>query len=152
MKKTALAGRCGIYCGACDFYLAIENPEIKPDLSRAISVDEKDIHCTGCGDLDDTSWGMGCKTAACCKENQVEYCFECNEFPCQELKKMASDDYPHHHSAIENLKQMKQNGIPEWLEQQANRWSCPNCGKEFSWYREHCRKCGSKVKSCREGA
>ena len=148
MKKTALAGRCGIYCGACDFHIAIKHPEIKQDLSNTISVDAKDIHCTGCGELDEHSWGIGCKTAICCDNHKVEFCFECKEFPCEELHKMVKDPYPHHHSAIKELLRMKEVGVDKWLEEQEKRWSCEECGEPFSWYWKNCLKCGNGVKSC----
>lgn len=150
MKKTALAGRCGIYCGACDFNKAITHPEIKPKLSKAINVAEKDIYCTGCGELDDKSWGKDCKTAKCCDDHKVEYCFDCKEYPCESLKAMVADPYPHHHSAIQNLDQMKDVGIEKWLDEQNKRWTCPSCGESFCWYDETCAKCGEKVKNCKD--
>lgn len=147
-KKTALAGRCGIYCGACEFNKAISHPEIKPALSKAINVPEKDIHCTGCGDLDVKSYGKGCKTAKCCDDHNVEYCFDCSQYPCADLKAMATDPYPHHHNVLIDLDRINDVGVETWLKEQEKRWSC-TCGESFCWYSNSCSKCGEKVKSCK---
>jgi hypothetical protein len=150
MVKSSLAGRCGIFCGACEFNKAISHPEIKPALSIAINVPEEDIYCKGCGDLDDKSWGHGCKTAKCCDNHLIQYCFDCSEYPCGDLKAMVADPYPHHHSVILDLDRMKEVGINTWLSEQKDRWSCKSCGESFCWYSETCSKCGKKVMSCKE--
>ena len=152
MKKTALAGRCGIYCGACEFNKAISHPEIRAMLSKAIHVAEEDIYCTGCGDLDEKSYGVGCKTAVCCDIHNVQYCFDCSEYPCNDLRTMVADPYPHHHNVIIDLERMKEVGIDSWLTEQKKRWSCPACGESFCWYSETCSTCGEKVMSCKEEA
>lgn len=151
MKKSALAGRCGIYCGACEFNRALLDPSIKKTLSRTLNLAEEDVYCKGCGDLDEHSYGKGCKTATCCDNHHVHFCHDCDEYPCNEIKEMLLDPYPHHHSVIIDLDRMKEVGTDRWLEEQKKRWSCKNCGESFCWYTKKCKKCGEKVISyCKE--
>jgi hypothetical protein len=62
-----------------------------------------------------------CKKLA---SKQIEYCFECNNFPCETLitlDKRYTKKYGM--SLVENLKY-----IHEYLKYEQERWKCPTCG------------------------
>ena len=53
------------------------------------------------------------------------YCFECAEFPCGAVESFASDGWAHHGQTVENMKQMREIGLREWLARQQEAVFCP---------------------------
>ena len=45
---------------------------------------------------------------------RIEFCAQCDEFPCETLHEWVGD-LKHHAKAVERLKEMRQEGIEEWL-------------------------------------
>jgi hypothetical protein len=82
----------------------------------------------------------------------VAYCFECTGFPCDRLKTL-NDRYKERYkmSMIENLSFIKEHGMQNFLEEQAKRWKCPNCGELISCHNGACFNCQiDKLKSKKE--
>jgi len=52
---------------------------------------------------------------------------------------------PHCAVMFKNLDSLKVKGLVFWLEEQKNKWSCPDCGEPFTWYQEKCEKCGREL-------
>ena len=61
----------------------------------------------------------------CADEKGHRYCFECDEFPCAELDKFASDGHEHHRIAVENMEEMRRLGLKEWTARQEKPMFCP---------------------------
>ena len=57
-RENPLLSMCGLNCGLCTMRLA--------------------GHCPGCG-----QGNRPCKVARCGMEHNVEYCFQCSEYPCK---------------------------------------------------------------------
>lgn len=145
MSKKDLLGACGLYCGACNHYLYSTNNHTQngsEDLTE-----EDDFICNGCWshNIYMHSGCYDCTIRLCCQEKQIDYCGICDEFPCEMIKKMQSDDIPHHKSIIQNSKDIKALDIEAWLEQQKVKWSCSKCGKGHSWFAITCEFCGNKI-------
>ncbi|MEA2066589.1 MAG: DUF3795 domain-containing protein [Thermotogota bacterium] len=86
-----------------------------------------------------------CELKQCALDHHVEVCSECNEYPCEKLQAFKNDDSPHHSAIFKNLDSLKELGIKKWLENQKNRWSCPQYGTSFSWYDRECEECGHEL-------
>ena len=43
---------------------------------------------------------------------------------------------------IENLEFIKDNGMTTFLQQEANKWKCPECGAEICCHNGICFNCG----------
>ena len=43
---------------------------------------KEEVHCTGCGTMEKTSWGGDCGVKSCCEARRLNHCGECEEFPC----------------------------------------------------------------------
>ena len=74
---------------------------------------------------------------------QIEYCFECTDFPCANLRtldKRYRDKYSM--SMIENLRYIQANGIEQFLKNEQERWRCPNCGGTICVQNGTCYECG----------
>lgn len=104
MKKELIAP-CGMNCGLCLHYLRVENK--CPGCFNGRKVNGRCIKCA----------------IRLCKERKGEYCFECEKFPCERLKRM-DDRYRTKYgmSEIENLKCIKECGIECFLEKEEERW------------------------------
>lgn len=132
-----LAGPCGFYCGTCRHYLA----RAKDMLA------EKHLKhgCKGCREQDkNCSWVK--KDCALLRKKQVTFCFECADFPCDNLIKLdrrhvRDDDI----SLIGNLLRIKEIGAGQWLIEQRNKWSCPQCGGNVCVMDQECYDCRAKI-------
>jgi hypothetical protein len=48
-------------------------------------------------------------------KKELSYCAQCDEFPCKILLNWAAE-YSGHTKAVERLKEMKKQGVVQWLE------------------------------------
>ena len=73
---------------------------------------------------------------------QIEYCFECVDFPCVNLTKL-DERYKTKYgmSMIENLKHIQKNGIKKFLENEQERWKCPTCEGVICVHNKTCYNC-----------
>ena len=124
-------GPCGVYCGACPSY---------------------GISCQGCGSENRVNqkrrskWG--CKIRKCCFETKkVEFCNQCDEFPCKTYRKKLTDSHPgdkrfaYRHELIDSLASIKEIGVDDWLVKQEAKWRCPQCGGTIRFYKYACPIC-----------
>ena len=75
--------------------------------------------------------------------NQIEYCFECSDFPCETLNaldKRYREKYGM--SMVDNLQELKEKGMEQFLENQESKYKCPNCGDIISVHDRKCYACG----------
>ncbi len=122
---------CGVFCGAC------------PSYGKS---------CLGCGSEDHkqrrkSKWG--CKIRNCCfQEKNLNFCIECDEFPCPLLEKKLKNSYPGEarfkcrHEIYDNLKGIKEKGVENWIKDQKKRFKCPKCDGRVVWYKYACNECG----------
>ena len=123
---------CGINCGTCIGYLRAKN------------------RCEGCWSATENSRSY-CSTCIIKNCNNLaatesKFCYECEKFPCRRLKqldKRYSTKYKT--SLILNLLTIKEKGITEYLNDEAVRWACPECGSTTSIHRDICIKCNRKL-------
>ena len=144
---------CGLYCGACE----IVNAKTDEQKHRVIQMFESCIpdwqasldqmQCSGCK-TEDVFVNCGkCPIRPCARAKGVEFCHECAGYPCMmhTLLQAASGQMPvlRHVKAIEmNQKYIREHGPDAWLHDQEEKWTCPNCGRQFSWYTDLCAQCG----------
>lgn len=139
---------CGLYCGACDIFLARRKGTLA-ELSRKWGRTEKDLTCNGCKTEIVSIYCQKCPIKVCALAKKLDYCFQCSLFPCKEVVEFNNDQHPHHSIVLFNLALLREKGTEEWLCEQDKRWKCPNCASPFSWYDEICPACRTRVKSCR---
>jgi hypothetical protein len=126
--KPILIAPCGMNCGICSAYLRVKN------------------HCPGCNiDTSDKKYLVVCKMRNCDKLTGIEqkFCFGCAKFPClrmRQLDKRYRTKYGM--SMIENLENIKDIGIDEFVANEQERWKCPGCGKVICVHKKNCIYCG----------
>ena len=138
---------CGLNCGACPVGLANEqeNEGALQKMAGEWEVTREEVSCTGCKTDSIAPFCARCKMRACAMEKEIEFCNECDEFPCKVITDFSNDKAPHHSAIFENLEEIKKNGIEAWLKTDESRWSCSKCGTRFTWYNENCDKCGTEL-------
>lgn len=97
-RNNPLFSLCGLNCGLCPMNLA--------------------GHCAGCG-VDNQS----CKIAKCSLEHgNVEYCFQCTEYPCRQYEHI--DDYDSfitHRNQTADIQKAKEIGISAYNREQLEK-------------------------------
>lgn len=128
-KKVNIIAPCGMNCSICMAYLREKNK------------------CNGCRAIN--TWNpktrVNCKIKNCEILNcqNFEYCYQCTKFPCSlinHLDKRYRTKY--HMSMIENLKNIKNNGIIEFLQSEKEKWACKSCGGVINVHKGSCSRCG----------
>ena len=120
MKK--IVAPCGIDCFNCELYEENLNEEFITGLSERIKVPKELLTCKGCSEGNICTLlklrGKSCKTLDCVKEKGVNYCFECDTFPCEYLMPLAdgAEKFPQN-IKLYNLCRMKRIGIDAWMEE-----------------------------------
>ncbi len=154
---------CGLYCGACDIHVSLKTG-VKSRFARfwnadflrkfvqanGIQIADKDeikMSCQGCKSDEVFINCRLCRIRSCAAVKAVAHCTDCAEYPCVTYRDIgkAVRLLPHVGSAPENLAEIGEKGVGDWLSGQARRWSCPDCGAQYSWYAGRCAGCGKKL-------
>jgi len=116
-----LTAICGIDCFNCEFFhtnidgfFATMAPERKVAFAaRGMSIEK--LRCNGCRNGGCTTIGGKCDTLECAKQQGVDFCYECKDFPCRKLQPLAegAERYPHN-LKVYNLATIKNRGIEAW--------------------------------------
>lgn len=118
-ERLDLVAPCGIDCGICELYTCKDNPDLmNAMIERGIPKDK--IPCAGCRGVDGNCPVIAekCKTFTCVAEKEVEYCHECDEFPCNKLQPSAdrSNILPHNMKVF-NLCKIANLGVEKFVDQ-----------------------------------
>ena len=135
-----LIAPCGMNCAICSGYLAHKNrPRFKGMMS----------HCQGCRPRNKQCAFLKKRCADNLKllHGEVDFCFECDCFPCESLRRLDSR-YRHEFnmSMIDNLMEIKENGLNTFLEKQHQKYACRQCGGLLSVHSQKCFNC-DKIES-----
>ncbi len=112
-KKDKMIAVCGLKCYECDILQASHDSKMAQEIAdwfkkeRGEDVPIEKIHCLGCRGNRTQHWSPDCWILKCCvDEKGLDFCYECEEFPCERLKKWAeeSKDYK---EALNRLKVMR---------------------------------------------
>ena len=104
---------CGLDCSECTIFKATTDAEIAWRVAdwfrkeRGIDVKAEDIRCSGCRGDRTQHWSSDCRILACCVDGkELDFCCECEEFPCDRLEAWAQSG-EQYAQALERLRQMK---------------------------------------------
>jgi hypothetical protein len=106
-------GACGLDCNECDIFQAPDNPELRHRIADwlrrqgATDLRPQDIRCLGCKGDRAKHWSPDCPILRCCvDEKGLEFCYQCQVFPCGKLNEWAKEDN-RYEEALSRLKKMK---------------------------------------------
>ena len=129
-----LIAPCGMNCAICSNYLALKNDV------RAKGV--KLPYCKGCRPRN-KQCSFVKKKCEKLLNNVVHFCYECTEFPCELIKKITKGYSLHYKvNMVENLSFIKEHGLDKFLENQKEKWRCPDCGELICCHNGICYSCG----------
>jgi hypothetical protein len=126
-----LIAPCGMNCAICIAYFG-----------RTMKGEKRKHACGGCRSRVSLCAFIK-KTCDKLATEQIEYCFECDGFPCENLK-VLDKRYRQKYgmSMIENLKCIQKEGVDKFLQNEQERWKCPICGGMICVHDKKCYVCG----------
>jgi hypothetical protein len=132
--EEILIAPCGMNCGLCSSYLAMEHDLKKKGVHKT--------YCAGCRPR-----GKNCafmkKSCELLGNGLVRFCYECADFPCRRLKRLDKRYRTKYHmSMIENLEYIRDRGMVAFLERETEKWRCPDCGGVVCCHNGVCFSCG----------
>lgn len=120
-KKKEIIAVCGLDCGPCDIRRAPNEPKAAERIvawfrkegwlkqnEGITEVIERGMYCKGCHGNRSVHWSPDCWILKCCVDDKGhEFCYQCNEFPCERLSERARQS-DHYNRALDRLKKMKE--------------------------------------------
>ena len=94
-REYPLFSACGLNCGLCPRHYT-----------------EGSSRCPGCADVGFSKVHPPCGLLSCCQRKNLEYCFDCDEFPCKKYDGAdLSDSFITHKNQIVDMEKAKQIGM-----------------------------------------
>ena len=88
-----------------------------------------------------------CKIKDCVRESGISYCYECEKYPCLQIKNLErSYRQRYQTSLLSNSEFVKIYGLPAFMAWQKQLYSCPKCGGIISIHDKECSECQEKMK------
>jgi hypothetical protein len=131
-----LIAPCGMNCAICSSYLAYKNniPRIRGKIT----------YCKGCRPRNKQCSFLKkqCRDDLKLLKGKVDFCFECNFFPCDRLKHL-DERYQREFgmSMVENLMEIKEKGIQVFIKSQSEKYKCSKCDGLISIHNKKCFVC-----------
>lgn len=125
-----LIAACGMNCRICIGYFGY-----------TMSGNKRKMRCIGCKPRDKSCAFLKkyCKKLS---KNEVDYCYECSDFPCSHLEKLDKLYRERYNmSMIENLEYIRDNGMDSFLKKQKKKYQCPECGGVICVHNGICYSC-----------
>jgi len=136
MMQADLIAPCGMNCNLCSARLAYLN-DIKQKGLRM-------PYCTGCRPRNKQCAFLK-KRCPLLMESKVEYCYQCPDFPCRNLKHIDSRYHKlYRMSLIDNLEYIREHSVEALLHREDDKWRCPNCGQPICCHNGLCFNCDFK--------
>ena len=120
--RQKLVSPCGVDCGTCLAHTVKNEPALLERL-LAVGLKKEDLPCKGCRPLDGhcPSVSGQCEQYACAKRQGVDFCGECEEFPCQRLHPAADRAGTLlQNMKVFNLCLIQRDGVDAWIEKNAD--------------------------------
>jgi hypothetical protein len=143
-----LAAVCGLFCEACTLFIAtMEDPDRLKGIAERFKLSEEALKCYGCRSDKRGPYCEICHMAPCASKRGIDFCVECDEFPCNELKQFQSER-PHRIELWNDQERIGAVGFERWMKEARENYSCEECRTINSAYDLKCRTCGNEP-SCR---
>lgn len=146
-RKEQVSAVCGLFCPACTVYIGSKEDQSRLEIiAKRVNLSVEDLKCHGCRSDKRSAHCRSCTMIACAENKGIQFCSECQEYPCDHLKGFQSA-MPHRAELWESLDRMKETGIENWYDEMVTHYTCPQCATINSAYDIACRKC-KKEPSC----
>jgi hypothetical protein len=119
--RLNMVAPCGIDCGICELYLCKDDEQLYDYLVQK-GIPKEKLPCLGCRAIEGNCPVIPtvCDTWNCVKENELEFCSACTDFPCNRLQPAAdrANVLPHNLKVF-NLCLINQIGLKAFTERSA---------------------------------
>lgn len=127
-NKRDLIAPCGMNCSICSGYMREKNK------------------CSGCRSVDGykPNYCQQCIIFNCdtINTNKSGFCYECEKYPCRRLRQLDKRYTTRYNmSMLENLKNIKDIGLDNFVRSEEERWKCDNCGGTICVHIGECLEC-----------
>jgi hypothetical protein len=140
--EKRFAAACGLFCPGCSLYIGTQEDPARLELMAVqFNLPVEQLQCDGCRAERRGFYCQQCKMISCTKDKGIEFCIECDEYPCAELEAFQAE-MPHRINLWDDLARIKDVGYEAWFQEMVDRYACPECGVINSAYDLACRKCG----------
>jgi hypothetical protein len=104
MNYHQMTAPCGLDCFNCPMYLANDNEKLRQTISGRMGI----------------PFEQPCNVYRCILDKGIQFCSECDAFPCDHLHPYADQakERPHN-TKVFNLCLIKKMGLENWAEQKA---------------------------------
>lgn len=136
------AGYCGLACKSCSIYIASkQGGEALERRARKAGMTAEQMLCRGCRSDKTSPYCTDCRIKACIKEKGLNWCSQCDRYPCADLSAFA-DSLPHRKEVLRSLDFARDHTPAEWDEQMRKDLTCARCGRYNTVYAAGCPGCG----------
>lgn len=149
LQEKQTAAVCGLLCKSCVIYIATKenNTALLNRIAGSLQLTLEQVQCHGCRSNILSGHCQVCYFRDCTKNKEIEFCSECNDFPCSRLKEFQTK-MPHRVELFKSLERIKKVGWEKWYVEIVARHSCTECNKLNGWYEFTCSSCGNKPSNC----
>ncbi|MGC9324550.1 MAG: DUF3795 domain-containing protein [Desulfomonilia bacterium] len=124
MDYRRMTAPCGLDCFNCPMYQARDNEKLRSMISERRGIPLEEAYCNGCRDeggmIGFLKMTQPCNVFRCISAKGLDFCSECDEFPCDYLHPYAdrAAEVPHN-TKVFNLCLIKRMGLEEWARDKA---------------------------------
>lgn len=135
---------CGLFCKSCGVYYATVENDVKKlqEIADKLGQNVNETYCNGCRSERKSASCQNCYISDCATVINIDFCVECNEYPCKELQDFQSK-MPHRKNLWNSQSRIKQVGWEKWHDEMVEYYSCSKCNTLNGAYDISCRKCGN---------
>ena len=139
-----LAAICGLFCPACSVFIGSkEDPARLNVIAQRVQHPVEELRCNGCRSEKRCFYCKSkCIMAKCAAAKGVDFCGECAEYPCGDLRAFQAE-MPHRIELWKAQDRIKEAGWEKWYAEMIEHYSCPTCRTLNSAYDISCRECGT---------
>jgi hypothetical protein len=124
MDYSQMTAPCGIDCFNCPAFLSNEDEDLRIRISKNLEVPPEKAICNGCrnenGTIGCLNLAEPCNVYKCIKKKNINFCFECSDFPCDHLHPYADKATQRpHNTKVFNLCLIKKMGLESWAKSKA---------------------------------
>ena len=145
-----LVAVCGLFCPACGIFITQKKSlEERRKIAENLDVSVEALKCDGCRAENRFAYCETCKMSLYAGEKGLDYCVECEEYPCTTLKEFQAA-MPHRIELWQDQARIKEVGYEKWFEEMLDHYSCTRCNTINSAYHLVCRQCGGTPRNHQE--
>lgn len=120
MNIKEMTSPCGMDCFNCPAHKDNITDDIRQRIAQVTGKRPEDVSCIGCRALEGRNLPTikECPTYGCVTEKHLDFCYECDDFPCERYNPCRSraESLPHN-LKVYNLCKIQKLGLEKWVEE-----------------------------------